>query len=54
MFGMTFTRSRSYSSNGGPGAQASSHTEIPRADDASLTGHAASPGTKYRFSSKTP
>ena len=54
MFGMIFTPSPAYSSHGRPGFHASSHTEMPMADDASRTGQPAWPATKYLCSSKTP
>ena len=46
MLGMIAACSRAYSVQGVPGIHASSHTEIPRAEDANRTGQAASPGTK--------
>ncbi len=54
ILGITAVRIASYSVHGLPGHHASSQTEIPRAEDASRIGHAASPGTNVRASSNTP
>ena len=54
MLRMTGVSRRAYSSNGGPGIHASSHTDSPSSASPSRIAQAASPGVNVRASSNTP